>query len=58
MRHGATSAAAGLFGLMIHIYLLIAITAVGGAMFLAHRLRRDGREPLIKEINELPVQLP
>jgi uncharacterized membrane protein YbhN (UPF0104 family) len=58
MRHGATATAAGLFGLMMHIYLLIAITAVGGAMFLAHRLRKTSREPLIQEINELPVQLP
>jgi hypothetical protein len=27
-------------------------------MFLAHRLKRPQREPLLEEINELPAQLP
>ncbi|QMV20396.1 UPF0104 family protein [Granulicella sp. 5B5] len=58
MRHGATPAASGLFGLMIHVYLLVAITGVGGAMFLAHRMKRSPREPLLEEIDELPAQLP
>ena len=43
---------------MIHVYLLVTITAVGGAMFLSHRLKRSPREPLLEEIDELPVQLP
>ncbi len=58
VRHGATPASGGLFGLMIHAYLLVTITAVGGAMFFAHRLKRPQREPLLEEINELPAQLP
>ncbi len=58
VRHGATEAAGGIFGLLIHAYLLVAITAVGGAMFLAHRLKRKEREPLLEEIDELPLELP
>jgi uncharacterized protein (TIRG00374 family) len=58
VRHGTDAASAGLFGLLMHLWLLLSITAVGGAMFFAHRLRRNAREPLIQEINELPVQLP
>ena len=58
VRQGVPSAAGGIFGLLMHVYLLIAITGVGGAMFLAHRLRRPTREPLLKEIDELPAQLP
>jgi uncharacterized membrane protein YbhN (UPF0104 family) len=58
VRHGATMAAGGVFGLLIHAYLLVAITGVGGAMFLAHRLHRARRKPLIEEIETLPVALP
>jgi len=58
MRHGASAGESAIYGLLVHLWLLVAITAVGGAMFLAHRLRRTTREPLLEEINELPVQLP
>ena len=58
VRHGAPTGAAGLFGLLIHVYLLIGITAVGGAMFLAHRFGRGVRKPLLHEIDTLPAELP
>lgn len=54
VRHGATPAMGGLFGLLMHVWLLIAITGVGGAMFLAHRARRAMRKPLLQEVEELP----
>ncbi len=57
-RHGATAAAGGIFGLLIHAWLLVGITGVGGAMFLAHRLHRARRTPLLEEIGTLPVELP
>ena len=58
MRHGAGAAESAIYGLLVHLWLLVVITAVGGTMFLAHRLKRTGREPLLEEINELPAQLP
>jgi uncharacterized protein (TIRG00374 family) len=58
MRHGASAADAGLYGLLVHAWLLVSITGVGGAMFLVHRLHRARREPLLKEIETLPVKLP
>ncbi len=58
VRHGSPAGAAGLFGLLIHVYLLITITGVGGAMFLAHRFGRGFRKPLLEEIDTLPAQLP
>jgi len=58
MRYGATEAAGGIFGLLIHAWLLVSITAVGGAMFLQHRLHMARRKPLLEEIDTLPVELP
>ena len=58
VRHGAGSAASGLFGLLIHLYLIFAITAVGGIWFLAHRLHRARRLPLAEELETLPATLP
>ena len=58
VRHGAAPGAAGLFGLLIHVYLLITITGVGGAMFFAHRFQRERRKPLLQEIETLPAGLP
>lgn len=58
VRHGSMPAAAGLFGLLIHAWLFVAITGVGGAMFLAHRLHRVRRKPLVEELDTLPAQLP
>ena len=54
VRHGATAAQGALFGLLMHVWLLIAITGVGGAMFLAHRARRAMRKPLLDEVEALP----
>jgi len=58
MRYGATEAAGGIFGLLIHAWLLVSITAVGGGMFLQHRLHMARRKPLLEEIDTLPVELP
>ncbi len=56
--HNVSPGEAGLFGLLIHVWLLVTITGVGGAMFLAHRLHRSRRKPLIEEIETLPAELP
>ncbi len=58
VRHGASPAASGLFGLLVHLYLILAITGVGGGWFLAHRLHRVPREPLGQELETLPARLP
>jgi hypothetical protein len=58
VRHGASAAHAGLFGLMIHLWLLFSLTATGGAMFFAHRLHRARRKPLVEELEMLPAELP
>ncbi len=58
MRHGATEASAAIFGLLIHAWLLVSITGVGGAFFLAHRAHRAMRKPLLEEIETLPAELP
>jgi hypothetical protein len=58
VRHGSLPAAAGLFGLLIHAWLFVAITGVGGALFLMHRLHRARRKPLGEELDTLPAQMP
>lgn len=58
VRHGTSPGAAGLFGLLIHAWLFVSITGVGGAMFLAHRLHRARRRPLGEELDTLPAELP
>ena len=58
IRHWATAGLAGIFGLLIHLWLLVSITAVGGGMFLAHRLHQARRKPLLEEIETLPAALP
>jgi len=58
VRHGASMASGGIFGLLIHAWLLVSITAVGGGMFLVHRLHLARRKPLLEEIETLPVGLP
>jgi hypothetical protein len=58
MRHGASAAAAGLYGLLVHVWLLLVITGAGGGMFLVHRLHQVRRKPLFEEIDTLPAQLP
>lgn len=54
VNHGASSTAAGLFGLIIHLWLLVTITGVGGALFLAHRVRRERRRGFMEELECLP----
>jgi uncharacterized protein (TIRG00374 family) len=56
--HNVASSQAGLFGLLIHVWLLVTITGVGGGMFLVHRFGRRTRKPLIEEIETLPAELP
>ncbi len=58
VRHGASPAASGLYGLVMHLYLILAITSVGGIWFLAHRLHQSRRLPLTQELESLPAQLP
>jgi hypothetical protein len=58
VRHGAPPTAAGLFGLLIHAWLFIATTAVGGGLFLMHRLHSARRKPLVEELDTLPAELP
>jgi len=56
--HGANPAAAALFGLALHVWMLVTITGVGGAMFLYHRAHLRLRRPLLAEIETLPEELP
>ena len=58
LRHGVTDAKATIFGLLIHAWLLITLTGVGGIWFLVHRLQRGRRKPLVEELETLPAQLP
>ena len=58
LRHGVTDSAATIFGLLIHMWLLVALTGVGGVWFLAHRLHRARRRPLVEELDTLPAKLP
>ena len=57
-RHGMEPASAAIYGLLVHLWLLLSITAVGGAMFLVHRVHLARRKPLLQEIETLPVELP
>jgi uncharacterized protein (TIRG00374 family) len=54
VRHGASVGQAGAYGLLMHLWLLLAITGVGGGMFFVHRMRRAMRKPLIEEVEALP----
>jgi uncharacterized membrane protein YbhN (UPF0104 family) len=58
MRHGASAADAGLYGLLVHAWLLLVITGAGGGMFLVHRLHEARRKPLLQELDTLPAELP
>ncbi len=58
LRHGVTDTAAAIFGLLIHLWLLVVLTGVGGGWFLAHRLHRARRKPLVEELETLPAELP
>jgi glycosyltransferase 2 family protein len=56
--HGAPKAAAALYGLALHAWLLISVTGTGGIMFLIHRARIHNHTPLLAEIETLPTELP
>lgn len=58
VRHGSLPGIAGLFALLIHAWVYVSITVVGGALFLAHRLHRARRKPLVEELDTLPAELP
>ena len=58
LRHGASESAAAIFGLLIHAWLLVGLTVIGGGWFLGHRLHRSRRKPLVEELETLPAQLP
>lgn len=58
MPAGTNLALASIFGLLIHAWLLVVITAVGGGMFLVHRLHLARPKPLLEEIDTLPVEFP
>ena len=58
LRHGVAASDAAVFGLLIHGYLLVVITAIGGGWFLAHRLTRSRRRGLGEELGTLPAHLP
>jgi uncharacterized membrane protein YbhN (UPF0104 family) len=56
--HGAPEPQAALFSLAVHVWLLIAITGVGGALFFIHRFKVHNEKPLLEEIETLPVEMP
>jgi uncharacterized membrane protein YbhN (UPF0104 family) len=56
--HGSPEGPAAVFGLAIHAWMLIAVTGVGGIIFLLHRIRIHNTTPLLKEIETLPEELP
>jgi glycosyltransferase 2 family protein len=56
--HGAGQAAAALYGLALHAWLLISVTGAGGIIFLIHRVRVHNHKPLLEEIESLPDELP
>jgi uncharacterized membrane protein YbhN (UPF0104 family) len=58
VNHGASISQAAVFGLAIHVWLLLSVTGAGGIIFLAHRIRIHNHKPLLAEIEDLPVELP
>lgn len=57
-RHGVSDAAALAFSLLVHGWLLIVLTSVGGIWFFVHRLHRARRRSLVDELETLPAELP
>ena len=57
-RAGAGPGDSAIYGLLIHVWLILGITLVGGAMFLSHRVHQARRKPLLEEIETLPAKLP
>lgn len=56
--HGMLAPQAALFGLLVHVWLLISITGAGGMIFLLHRFKTHDHKPLLAEIETLPAELP
>ena len=56
--HGANASQAALFGLAVHVWLLVTVTGAGGVMFLLHRYHLSIRRPLSQELETLPAELP
>jgi uncharacterized protein (TIRG00374 family) len=56
--HGAPQGLSAVFGLAIHVWMLIAVTGAGGVIFLLHRIRIRNHTPLLEEIETLPTELP
>ncbi|MCL2661287.1 MAG: flippase-like domain-containing protein, partial [Acidobacteriaceae bacterium] len=56
--HGALDGVAALFGLALHAWMLVSITAAGGAIFIVHRIRIHSSTPLLEEIEALPTEMP
>lgn len=56
--HGAAQAHSAVFGLAIHVWMLVSVTGAGGIIFLLHRLRIHNHKPLLEEIETLPSELP
>ena len=56
--HGADASHAAIFGLAIHAWLLVSVTAAGGLIFLAHRFQTPPHKPLLEDVQSLPAELP
>lgn len=55
---GARPDVAALFGFLVHMVVLLSITLAGGIAFLLHRSHSGNRKPLMREIEDLPAELP
>jgi hypothetical protein len=58
VRHGIPAVPAGLFGLVIHLWLFVSLTSVGGICFLLHRRHLATHKSLTDEVHSLPEELP
>jgi hypothetical protein len=58
VNHGASMSQSAVFGLAIHAWMLISVTGAGGIIFFLHRIHIHNHRPLLKEIEELPVEMP
>jgi uncharacterized membrane protein YbhN (UPF0104 family) len=58
VNHGASMSQAAVFGLAIHVWMLLSVTGAGGIIFLIHRIRIHNHKPLLEEIEDLPARLP
>ena len=54
---GANASDAALFGLMVHVIVIIVITGIGGIGFLMHRAERgSATKPLSEDLAALPIE--